>query len=123
MCRTPSGSQAFMTEEGVGVQMKRAIFIVLAALFVLLSHPSTDSLAATSSQSDGPTVVTPVKGYYDNDMGYSGSGDDGDADDLSGIKGRTPKVDVSGTGSATTRSFESFRTFLQVWWDLMVFIR
>jgi hypothetical protein len=122
MCRTPSGFQTFLTEEGVEVPMKRAVFIVLAALFVLLSYLSADSLAVTSSQSDVPGIVTPVSGPYD-DMGFAGDGDDGDADDLSGIRGRNPEIDVSGTGSATANSFESFRSFLQVWWNLMVFTR
>ena len=75
--------------------MKRAVFIFMAALLVLLTYGSTDSLARTSSASDGPSIVTPQKGGFDDDIVLSGDNGGGDADGLAGYRGAKEKSDLS----------------------------
>lgn len=99
--------------------MKRVVLICIAALLVLLTYPSTYSLAKESDLSDSSAIVSGAD--LDGGVSLSGSGDDGDADDLAGArrKTRTRMEDVDLAAS----SGSIFRTFLQVWWNFMVIIR
>ncbi len=98
--------------------MKRAVFIFMAALLVLLTYASTDSLARTSNASDGPSIITAQKGGFDD--GIVLSDDDGDADGLAGYRGKTKIDEMSSSSSA---EYGIFRTLLGIWWDFMVIIR
>ncbi len=102
------------------VKMKRAVFICIAALLVLLTYASTESLARTSSASDGLSIVTPQTGDFDDDIVLSGDNDGGDADGLSGYRG---KAKAALPGSSSWDSDDIFRTLLQVWWNFMVIVR
>ena len=65
--------------------MKRAVLITLAAILALvLVYPATASFAKTPESQDSPTIqiITPRTGG----VGLIGSDDDGDADDLAGMK-------------------------------------
>lgn len=97
--------------------MKRAVLICIAALLVLLTYPSTYSLAKESDLSDSSAIVSGAD--LDGGVSLSGSGDDGDADDLAGTRRKTRTDDVNLAAS----SGSIFRTFLQVWWNFMVIIR
>ena len=102
------------------VKMKRAVFIFMTALLVLLTYASTDSLARTPSASDGPFIVTPQTGGFDDDIVFSGDNGGGDADGLSGYRGKTKTALPRSSGQD---SYDVFRTLLQVWWNFMVIVR
>jgi hypothetical protein len=113
-------------EEGDGSDMKRAaILIVTVATLVLIGYPSAPSLADTSnsystSKSSSGAVVTVSGGTVLNGSGGSGGGgNQGDADGLSGLKGRPPAVMASAPSTGTTRVM----VFLQNWWKFMVLNR
>ncbi len=100
--------------------MKRTLFIVVAALVVLLSYPSTHPWAGTTSQAlnDGrnhPAVVLPP-GNPGGGIGTNDA-DGGDADGLAGIKGGRHGSGPTGVDRLDTR------TLLRVWWNFLVFIR
>ena len=97
--------------------MKRAVLICIAALLVLLTYPSTYSLAKTSDLTDSPAIVSGAD--LDGGVSLSGSGDDGDADDLAGTRRKTRTNDIDLSASSESM----IRTFLQVWWNFMVIIR
>ncbi|NIM18953.1 MAG: hypothetical protein GTO51_01050 [Candidatus Latescibacteria bacterium] len=97
--------------------MKRALFVYLAVLAVLLVYPSTDLLAKSPKSSDYPTIIivpptiyAPGPNDYWGTGGEDDGGDPGDADDLAGTRGGKP-VDrnfLPGFGDA--------RIVLKVWW-------
>ena len=98
--------------------MKRAILVFAAALLVLLSYPSTQSLAASkASDNTGPSIIT----AKDVDViSMTGDDDDGDADDILGIKNRTGTKADSGSTSIVQGGF---RTVVRVWWNYLIFFR
>jgi len=108
-----------LVREGVDGRMKRAIFVFAAALLVLLSYPSTQSLAASQhSDLSGPSVITSAK---DGDIiPLTGDDDDGDADDITGLKNRNGTEVDSGLKSIGTGGF---RTIVRLWWNYLIFFR
>jgi hypothetical protein len=65
------------------------VFIALAILALVLVYPAATPSAATPGSRDVPTIqiITPHSG----DETVANSGDDGDADDLAGMKNRREK--------------------------------
>lgn len=106
--------------------MKRAaiLFIAIATL-VLIGYPSAPSLAdtsnpmSTSKSGPGPVVTVPG-GTVVNGSGDTGGGSNqGDADGLSGLKGRPPVATLTATTSGTTRVM----VMLENWWKFMLWSR
>jgi hypothetical protein len=105
--------------------MKRALWIALAALLVILVYPSTHPLAKSprAGVPDGPEIAVPlslenpsISLVGEND----GDGDDGDADDLSGYKsGKTNPTGSSGNRVGQGR----FVLMLKMWWNYVIRIR
>jgi hypothetical protein len=104
--------------------MKRAIFIIIAALLVLLVYPSTHSFAKSAiGRAGGPIVFCPI-----SDTGQpiclSDEGDDesdgGDGDDVAGFK-QTGKNPIG--GSSVMSPLPGARNFIRVWWNFMIWIR
>ena len=89
--------------------MKRAVLFTLAAIMALvLVYPATASFAKTPESQDTPTmqIITPRTGG----SGPAWSGDDGDADDLAGVKdGKKKPIDTS------VADFIVRARFLDVW--------
>jgi hypothetical protein len=105
--------------------MKRAVFILVAALLVLLVYPSTHPYAKTAELwgANGPSVITPKAdgdpiAYTDDSDGDS---DDGDSDDVAGWKGRGDGMSRSGVGG--TLPHADIGLAFKMWWNLMVWIR
>jgi hypothetical protein len=103
--------------------MKRAIAILVAILAILLVYPATAPFAKSPSYTDSPTIIRilPPPG----DVANSGEDDEGDGDDLAGIKpGTRPDggggpVGRDGPGNAA--GFYPAGPEAQVWW--MYFLR
>ena len=108
-----------LVREGVDGRMKRAILVFTAALLVLFSYPSTQSLAASQhSDLSGPSIITSAK---DGDViPLTGDDDDGDADDITGYKDPTGAKADSGAKSIRTGGF---RTIVRLWWNYLIFFR
>jgi hypothetical protein len=100
--------------------MKRALFVIVAALVVLLAYPSTQSIAALEGPGvTGPTVASSAPGGtpLGVDSG-SGDGSDGDADGLSGIDSKKTLK-----GTQLTIEIEREWVLLRMWWNLFMWIR
>ncbi|MFQ5511994.1 MAG: hypothetical protein ACE5EO_09110 [Candidatus Krumholzibacteriia bacterium] len=98
--------------------MKRACFILIAVLAVLLVYPASMPSAKSPSIDDSPTIIitpnTGPNGDLPSGTG-SGDGDSGDADDL-GFRGdRHTRF--------TTSDFEQTRFGAKVWWMYLLFHR
>lgn len=105
--------------------MKRAaILIVAIATLVLVGYPSAPSLADTSnsystSKSGSPQVISVPGGTVLSGSGDPGGGsNEGDADGLSGLKGRPPltTLDALSGGSRVM-------VMLENWWKFMMWSR
>jgi hypothetical protein len=105
--------------------MKRAAFLCIAtATLLLLGLPSTPLQADTqiNAKSTSPSFVAPGTavgvpgpGVANGGGGGGGGGtDEGDADGLSGLKGRPPLA-----GSAN-RDVNTNSIFLELWWKFMI---
>jgi len=95
--------------------MKRWFFIVVAALVVFLSYPSTHALAGSSKDISKPRILTPLQGGEPIAL----SGDDGDGDgDTDGLAGFTKSNRHSGPNPAS-----DVRVMIQVWWKFLVWLR
>jgi|GEM_PF-3272981 len=107
--------------------MKRALFTVVAALVVLLSYPSTHSLAGTNGQAlnkgaSHPVAVGRYGGPYGGPIGAGTSdSNDGDADGLAGIRGGTHPGLGDGLGSSSMSRNVKMRTLLRMWWNISIF--
>lgn len=107
--------------------MKRAAILLIAiATLVLIGYPSVPSLASTSNAINtaksvsGPTVTSGPGGRTVTGGGDTGGGtDQGDADGLSGIKGRPPLSMQSETVGSVTRVM----VILENWWKFMLWSR
>jgi hypothetical protein len=103
--------------------MKRAIFILIAALLVLLVYPSTHPYAKSrDAVMDGPIVVTPPTGELpivlsDSDDDDS---DDGDADGLTGSRGGHTKP---GGSSRAAEGLSNVVLTLKMWWKYVIWVR
>lgn len=88
-------NEGLQAPEGDDGRMRRAVFFILAAIVALvLVYPATASLAKSPESPDSPTmqIITPRSGG----SGPAWSGDDGDADDLAGVKdGKKKPIDTS----------------------------
>lgn len=114
-------------EEGDGSGMKRAAILIIAiATLVLIGYPSAPSLAdtsnsySTSKSGSGPAVISVGGSTLLTGSGESGGGsNEGDADGLSGIKGRPPvtTLNVSSTGASRVM------VMLENWWKFMLWSR
>ena len=105
--------------------MKRAIFIAIAALLVLLVYPSTHPYAKSPVPGviTGPTVVTPSIDQdppiaYSDDSGEDT--DDGDGDAIGGYRERDRLP--SGSTRVTTPDGRVVIAF-KMWWNFMIWIR
>jgi len=104
--------------------MKRAVFIIIAALLVVLSYPSAHPFAgpAKSPYSDGPNIVSTIDGVTgpsaSGEEGGGSSADDGDLDGVAGVKKRGAGIGGSSFIAGDTRATLLFR----MWWRF-VFIR
>jgi hypothetical protein len=90
--------------------MKRAVFVTLAAILALvLVYPATASFAKSPESQDTPTIqiITPQSG--DSDLNWSD--DDGDADDLAGVKGGKKEP----SGASSMNDFIVRARFADVW--------
>jgi hypothetical protein len=105
--------------------MKRAMFIAIAALLVLLVYPSTHPYAKSPNPGviSGPTVVSPYSaddppvGYTDND-----DGDDGDSDDVGWRdKGTRPNGNAPAGGSHAPASM-GINLLFKMWWNFTIWI-
>jgi hypothetical protein len=105
--------------------MKRAIFIAIAALLVLLVYPSTHPYAQSSKMGfvDRPSVITPLPGdgppiVYSQEN--EDDSDDGDLDDVAGYKsGSSKPVDRSSFALPSP----GVRNIFKVWWNFMIWVR
>lgn len=104
--------------------MKRAVLILIAALVVFLVYPSTHPSAKTSASeiSNGPSVMSPrSQGLPIN---LTGSGDDGDSDDVAGGRARDqvhlPNVTLSGS---SLNAPAGTGLVFKMWWNFMIWIR
>lgn len=106
--------------------MKRAAILIIAiATLVLVGYPSAPSLADSSNaistgKSVSGQVVSMPGGTVLNGSGDSGGGtNEGDADGLSGLKGRPPVV----TASESTSGASRVMVMLENWWKFMLWSR
>jgi hypothetical protein len=105
--------------------MKRSIFILVAALLVLLVYPSTHPYAKSPTPGliIGPSVITPLSGA-DPPIAYSDDSDDdaddGDGDAIGGYRERDRKPNgsayISSPGGRAV-------VVLKMWWNFMIWIR
>lgn len=103
--------------------MKRTIFILTAALLVLLVYPSTHPFAKTHDPAaDGPVVVTPPPVQPPIVLSDSGDGDsdDGDADGITGHRGGNTRPDGSARGA---QALSNVVLTLKMWWKYVIWIR
>jgi hypothetical protein len=96
--------------------MKRACFILIAVLAVLLVYPASMPSAKSPSIDDSPTIiVTPNTGPGVPSGSGDGDGDQGDADDL-GFKGdKHTRYKVGGLPQT--------RSGAKIWWMYLLFHR
>jgi hypothetical protein len=104
-----------MVAEGVDGRMKRWYFIVVAAMVVLLSYPSTHALAGSSKDISKIRILTPLDGGEPIALSGDDDGDDGDAD---GLAGNAKPNRHSGPDSSA-----DVRVMIQVWWKFLVWLR
>jgi len=99
--------------------MKRWFFIVVAALVVLLSYPSTHALAGSESDISKPRILTPLAGGEPIALSgeTDGDGDGGDADGLAGIANQKTNRHSGPDASA------EIRVMIQVWWKFLIWLR
>jgi hypothetical protein len=106
--------------------MKRAIFILVAALLVLLVYPSTHPYAKSAKPGviTGPAVITPFSGTGPP-IALSGDSeddsDDGDADDLSGYKDKDSRPEGSTVGPVGQNN--RITLYFTMWWNYMFRVR
>ena len=103
--------------------MKRAIFILIAALLVLLVYPSTHPYAKSrDAVEDGPIVVAPPPVDQPIVLTDSGDGDsdDGDADGIIGGRGGHTKP---GGSSRASEGLSSFVMVMKMWWKYVIWVR
>ena len=106
--------------------MKRAVFLLVAALIVLLVYPSTHPFAKSAApwDSNGPSVITPKSNG--DPIAYSDDNDDGsdggDSDDVAGWRDRGEGLSPTGRDGGTLPPTEIGLVF-KMWWNFMIWIR
>jgi len=98
--------------------MKRALVVFIAVLAILLVYPTTTPSAKSPGYTDSPTIHIIPRGPSpgDGDYGQSGEDDEGDGDDLAGIKpGTRPDGGGGGPGGASS-GFYPAGPDAKVWW-------
>ena len=103
--------------------MKRTIYIVMAALLVLLFYPSTHPFAKSPIPvvQSGPSVIPSPAGdgppiaYTDDDDDGS---DDGDADDITGYRNGRPVGSPMGDPGQ-----RPVLIMFKMWWNFMIWVR
>ena len=101
--------------------MKRTIYIVLAALLVILFYPSTHPFAKSPIPvvQSGPSVIPSPTGdgppiaYSDDD-----DDDSGDADDITGMRDGRPVGTLSGNLEESPGLI-----MIKMWWNFMIWVR
>ena len=90
--------------------MKRALLMLVAVIALMLVCPTTTPAATPDSKDTVPTmeILTPRAG---DDVAYSGDGDDGDADDLAGLKDGKRRPDEGNSSGFEIR----LRSWAEVW--------
>jgi hypothetical protein len=105
--------------------MKRALAVLIAVLAILLVYPATTPSAKSPGYTDSPTnihILPPGPAPGDQSYGNSGEEDEGDGDDLAGIKpGTRPDGGGGGTGGAFAPGYFPAGPEAKVWW--MYFLR
>lgn len=96
--------------------MKRAIVVLIAVLAVLLVYPTSMPSAKSPGSTDSPTMQILPRGPVPpgGGFGQSGEDDEGDADDLAGIKPGTRAN--GGGGLLETSGFGADGSMAKVWW-------
>lgn len=92
--------------------MKRATWILVAALAVLLVYPATMPSAKSPDTGNTPPTITPNPGpgpYDDPDL--NGDGDNGDGDGLGGFNGGGKK-----DGLNTAAGLGTPESMAKIWW-------
>jgi len=89
--------------------MKRAVLLLIAVIALMLVYPTTTPAAPPDVKDTSPVmeIMTPRAG---DEIAHSGDGDDGDADDLAGLKDKKRKPD----GSAPSDIIR-LRSWAEVW--------
>jgi hypothetical protein len=107
--------------EGVDRRMKRTIYIVVAALLVLLFYPSTHPFAKSPIPvvQSGPSVIPAITGdgppiAYANDD----DDDDGDADDITGSRNGHPVGSFIGYPGQ-----RPVLIIFKMWWNFLIWVR
>jgi hypothetical protein len=90
--------------------MKRALLLLVAVIALMLVYPTTTPAATPGSKDTTPTmeIMTPRGG---DDVSYSDDGDEGDADDLAGLKDRKRRPDDTSSFDFEIR----LRSWAEVW--------
>jgi len=96
--------------------MKRAIFLVIAALLLGLGYPSTHAHAASSDDIYSTPLIIAKKGTHDGPFLDDGA-DSGDADGVQGFKGKFREINPA-------NSLDSKHEWsVVVWWRFLIWIR
>ena len=102
--------------------MKRAVFILVAVLLVVLSYPSTHPYAGPVKSNLGPNIVETKGGTTgpsaSDDDGTGTTADDGDLDGVAGIKKK-----AAGSGDLVIIANDSRVSLLFGMWWRFIFIR
>ena len=90
--------------------MKRALLYLVAVIALMLVYPSTTPAASLDDKDSVPTmgIITPRDA---GTIAYTDDDDDGDADDLAGLKGKKQRPDGSTPSGMEIR----LRTWADVW--------
>ncbi|UCH82848.1 MAG: hypothetical protein JSW50_10255 [Candidatus Latescibacterota bacterium] len=90
--------------------MKRALLFIVAVIALMLVYPTATPAASPETKDTMPTmeIMTPRDA---GTIAHSGDDDDGDADDLAGIKGKKTKPDGSTPSGIEIR----LRSWAEVW--------
>jgi hypothetical protein len=96
--------------------MKRALYIIIAVLAVMLVYPSADLQAKSPNLKDTPSkqVIPPIDdpiipGIIVNDDGE----DSGDADDIAGLPSRDK---MRGIEQSSCHDLMAARLLVKIWW-------
>ena len=92
--------------------MKRALVVLIAVLAVMLVYPASTPSAKAPRYTDTPTIQVHPQGPAPMGPGLTGEEDEGDGDDLAGMKDGT-RADGGGVGLST---FGPQGSLAKVWW-------
>lgn len=98
--------------------MRRALFILLAVLTVMLVYPTTTPSAKSPNAADRPSIYIVTPQAEGGPLARSGGSDEGDGDDLSGLRdgrGITPDL---GSGLQNKAGTKVWWIYLAYWFRL-----